>query len=393
MLYDVRAADALANVQVVQLEAPDLEAARAMAIRQRLTPLSISPSHRLSRSRRDAFNLPLFAEELAMLLDAGLPVVEAIDGLAERQSTPSAQAVLAGLAKALRSGDRLSTAMTRYPVAFPELFIGIVRAAERTSSLSGSLAKYVAYDAHVRALRERLGSAAIYPGILLLFGSAVTLFLLTYVVPRFAAVYQSSGRPLPLVSQTLMDLGLVLSRNATLLSVALLAAVLLAVHWLRGRDRELGWTQLLSLLPGAAAKLRIIESARLYRTLGMLLEGGLPIRESLALATSVVFGDRRGSLTAVSHAIEGGRTLSASLNDVGLCTPLALRLLQVGERSGQLGSMLQRTAAFHEHETALWIERFSRIVGPALMVLISLIVGVVVIFLYIPVFDLAGSLQ
>lgn len=393
MLYEVRAADAASQLKTLHLEASDAADARQQALRLRLTPVSVKPHTAGVTGRRDRFDLSLFAEELQMLLSAGLPLIDAIDGLAERQSGGASRSVYTALASRLRNGERLSAAMGRQPDVFPALFVGIVRAAETTSSLPSSLTKYVAYESHLKVLRERMASAAIYPMILLVVGVAVTLFLMTYVVPRFASVYQSSGRSLPWISQTLLDVGRLLSQNLVLGLVLLLGAVLLGWRWYQPRRRALGWLQLLGLLPGAASRVATIEISRLYRTLGMLLEGGLPVRDALVLADAVVFGDRRRALADVLRNVEGGEPLSASLEQASLSTPLALRLTQVGERSGQLGLMLERTAMFHEHETALWIERFSKTFGPVLMILISLIVGMVVVFLYIPVFDLAGGLQ
>jgi len=393
LLYEVRAADAASQLKTLHLEASDPADARQQALRLRLTPVSVKQHNSGVTGRRDKFDLSLFAEELQMLLSAGLPLIDAIDGLAERQSGTASRSVFAELASRLRHGERMSAAMSRQPDVFPLLFVGIVRAAETTSSLPSSLAKYVAYESHLKMLRERMASAAIYPMILLVVGSAVTLFLMTYVVPRFASVYQSSGRSLPWISQTLLDVGRLLSENFLLGLILLLGVFLLGWRWYQPRKQGLGWIQLLALLPGAASRVATIEISRLYRTLGMLLQGGLPVRDALALADAVVFGARQQALARVLRKVEGGEPLSVSLEQASLSSPLALRLIQVGERSGQLGLMLERAAMFHEHETALWIERFSKTFGPVLMILISLIVGMVVIFLYIPVFDLAGSLQ
>lgn len=393
MLYEVRAADAACQLKILHLEATDAVDARQQALRLRLTPVSVKPHFRRSSGGRGRFDLPLFAEELQMLLGAGLSLIDAIDGLAERQAGDTSHSVLMALAERLRNGERLSAAMGRQPEVFPPLFVGIVRAAESTSNLPSSLSKYVAYESHLKVLRDRMVSAAIYPTILLVVGSAVTLFLMTYVVPRFATVYQSGGRSLPWISQALLDTGRLLSQNLQLGLTALLVVCFVGWRWYRQRRHTFGWIQVLALFPGAGSRVAIIEISRLYRTLGMLLEGGLPVRDSLALADAVVFGPRRQALAHVLRKVEGGQPLSSSLQQAGLSTPLAMRLLQVGERSGQLGPMLERAAMFHEHETALWIERFSKTFGPVLMILISLIVGMVVIFLYIPVFDLAGSLQ
>jgi general secretion pathway protein F len=193
VLFEVRAADATLQVTTVHLEAIDAADARRQALRLKLVPVSVQPHRERGGGRGARFDRVLFAEELQMLLSAGLPLVDAIEGLAERQTDQGSRSVLVALTVALRQGERLSSAMARQPAAFPALFVGIVRAAERTSNLAASLSKYVTYESHLRLLRERLTSAAIYPAILLVAGSAVTLFLLTYVVPRFAAVYDSSG--------------------------------------------------------------------------------------------------------------------------------------------------------------------------------------------------------
>lgn len=393
MLYEVRAATPSAELTTLHLEAATADEARAQAVRLRLAPVSVKPHSVAPHRRRDEFDVTLFAEELRILLEAGLPVLEALDGLAERQTDAQGSSILRGLSEKLRQGEKLSQAMSKQVAVFPPLFTGIIQAAESTSSLPASLAKYVAHQRHLQQLRDRITSATLYPGILLVVGSAVTLFLMVYVVPRFAAVYRSGGRSLPLASQVLLEAGDWLGQHVVLV---LAAAVIAAFGvWSSMRRRAPGerWIWLAGAWPALGRRLATVETARMYRTLGMLLQGGLPMRQSMLLAGSVTFGGRRDALDAARLAVEGGQPLSESLAQHGLATPLALRLLKVGEQGGRLGDMLERAAEFHEHETALWMERFSRVFGPALMVLISLVVGVVVVLLYVPVFDLAGSLQ
>lgn len=147
------------------------------------------------------------------------------------------------------------------------------------------------------------------------------------------------------------------------------------------------------MLPGARPRLEILELSRLYLTLGMLLEGGIAVQQALKLSGAVVDAQRQPALDAVRGAVESGDSLSVALERYGLSTPVALRLLRVGEQSGQLGHMLTRTAAFYEGETTRWIERFTKAFEPVLMAAIGLVIGLIVILLYMPVFDLAGSLQ
>jgi general secretion pathway protein F len=393
MQFEVRATDTTAKLTTLFVEAPDVADARRQALRLRHTPVSIKARSQSGAARHGTFDLTLFAEELQMLLSAGLSLIDAIEGLAERQAADTSRSVFQALATGLRNGDKLSVAMGGQPDVFPPLFVGIVRAAESTSSLPAALTKFVAHESHVRVLRERMTSAAIYPALLLGVGSVVTFFLMVYVVPRFATVYESSGRPLPWVSQLLLEAGGALNQNLAWVLLGFSVITVWTWRLLRRQGAAVSWLSVLALLPGVTGRVQTIELSRLFRTLSMLLEGGLPVREALLLAGEVMFGACRTALADTLRRVEGGEPLSEGLRHAQLSTPLALRLIQVGERSGQLGPMLERAALFHEHETAIWIDRFSKTFGPILMVLISLVVGLIVIFLYIPVFDLAASLQ
>jgi len=259
--------------------------------------------------------------------------------------------------------------------------------------LPAALSRYLQYETRLDSVRHKVASAAIYPSILLAVGGGVSLFLLGYVVPKFAAVYQDTGRALPWASQLLMGWGHFVSTHAVLLLVGaalFVAAIGIAV---RKQLAQGGWWQLLRALPGASAKVDVMELSRLYLTLGMLLEGGIAIQHALQLCSAVASNDRKKALSKLREEIGAGYGFSDSLERNGLSTPVALRLLRVGERSGQLGVMLGRTAAFYDEETARWIERFTKAFEPVLMAAIGMVIGLIVVLLYMPIFDLAGSLQ
>lgn len=393
MQYQIRAINGQQQIQTLTLEALDEADARAQALARQLTPLSVAAGGGLRRRREPAFALLLFAHELHALLAAGLSVIEALDTLIEKDTQPARRNVLARLAADLREGHRLSAALRRQPAVFPALFVGIVQAAEGTSDLPRALSRYIDYESRLQAVRHKVVSAAIYPAILLTVGGAVSLFLLGYVVPQFAAVYQGSGRPLPWASQLLMHWGQFAGDHALALAGAMALVLGGAFWWARGQMASGGWWRFLGLLPGARPRLEILQLSRLYLTMGMLLEGGIPVQQALGLCAAVVDAPRQAALAAVRLRVESGDALSASLEQHGLSTPVALRLLRVGEQSGQLGAMLSRTAAFYESETARWIERFTKAFEPVLMAAIGVVIGLIVILLYMPVFDLAGSLQ
>jgi general secretion pathway protein F len=168
---------------------------------------------------------------------------------------------------------------------------------------------------------------------------------------------------------------------------AALAGTLLRRGWRSGQ-----LLAALARLPAVGEHVRLAELTRLYLTLGMLLEGGIAILAALDMVQAVSTPATRGALEVVRAQVAAGGRLSHALQEQGLATPIALRMLHVGERSGQLGPMLTRSALFHEAQTARWIERFSRLFEPVLMAAIGLVIGVIVVLLYMPIFELAGSL-
>lgn len=397
MQFTVRALDARQQVHSLVLEALDEADARRQAAAQSLTPLTIRErggAGGFTRpGGRGGFSLLLFAQELHALMVAGLSVIEALDALMEKDPHPERRAVLARLATQLREGLRLSAAMQAQPAVFPPLFVGIVQAAEGTSDLPSALSRYIDYETRLASVRHKVVSAAIYPAILVVAGTLVGLFLLGYVVPRFAAVYQGSGRELPWASQLLMGWGQFAAGHALPLAAGLAATAVAGTWWVRHQLAQGGWWRLLQVVPGARRHVRTLALSRLYLTLGMLLEGGIPLLQGLRLCHAVAGNEAAQALASVRADIESGASLSDALDRHGLSTPIALRLLRVGEQSGQLGAMLGRTAAFHEGEAARWIERFARAFEPILMAVIGIVIGLIVILLYMPVFDLAGSLQ
>ena len=398
MQFEARALSLQQQVETLTLEALDTVDARAQLVERQLTLLSlkeVSAWNKLASTggRGKRFDLLLFAQELHALVAAGLSVIESLEVLVERETQAHARLVLQRLITRLREGQRLSGALAQQADVFPALFMGVVQAAEGASDLPRSLERYIAYETRSQALRHKITSAAIYPGILMGVGSAVALFLLGYVVPRFAGVYKGSNRPLPWASQMLLAWGEFASQYALVLTMALVLTVALVVGVARRAMHSGSWWRMLGWLPGARPRLRVLELSRLYLTLGMLLEGGISITKAMQLGEAVLSPRRGRNLQAARQAVANGGRLSAALEQHRLSTPVALRLLRVGEQSGQLGQMLTRTAAFYDNETTRWIERFTKAFEPILMAAIGIVIGLIVILLYMPIFDLAGSLE
>jgi general secretion pathway protein F len=343
------------------------------------------------RGDRAPLSLVLFSQELLALLQAGLGIVEALEALLEKEGSAALRPVLTRLLNGLRDGKRLSVVMAEQPDNFPPLYLGMVRAAEGTSDLPRSLQRFIEYQGRIDAVRGKVVSAAIYPAILISVGGAVSFFLIAYVVPRFAEVYKGAGRELPWMSALLLQWGEFAGRYATGLLIGLgLAGVGLALVWRRFQALG-GWSLVLHRLPGVGERARIYELSRLYLTLGMLLEGGIALIPAMDTIGEVVSPSVRERLLLAKTQIQSGVPLSEAFLAQQLTTSISLRMLAVGERSGDMGAMLTQSAAFYDGEITRWIDRFMRSFEPLLMTAIGLVVGVIVVLLYMPIFDLAGS--
>ncbi|WP_342118534.1 type II secretion system F family protein [Pseudoduganella sp. OTU4001] len=347
----------------------------------------------LRAGKAKALSLVLFSQELLALLNAGLGVVEALEALLEKESAPATRSVLERLLGGLREGQRFSTVLAEQPQLFPPLYVGIVKAAEGTSDLPRSLERFIDYQQRVDLVRAKLVSAAIYPCILLLVGGGVSLFLIGYVVPRFAEVYQGAGRNLPWMSQVMLTWGQFAAAHTGPLLAGIAALVGGAVFGVRRLVRSGGMARLLGRLPGVGERVRIYELSRLYLTLGMLSEGGITILNAVDTVQGMVSANVKQGLQGARAMIEAGLPLSAAFEANGLTTPISLRMLRVGERTGEMGAMLTQSAAFYDGEISRWIDRFTRTFEPLLMAGIGLVVGAIVVLLYMPIFDLAGEMS
>jgi general secretion pathway protein F len=339
------------------------------------------------------FPLVLFTQELLALLRSGISLVEALETLGEKESKAGTAAVLAGLLVRLREGQSFSTALQSHPDAFPDLYVATVRASERTGSLPEALSRFVAYQTQLDAVKKHLVSASIYPLILIAVGGLVSLFLLGYVVPRFSHIYEDIGGDLPWLTRVLMAWGGFVEANGGLLLGTVVAAVAGLLFWVRRPAARQWAARQLMRIPALGERVRIYQLTRFYRTTGMLLMGGTAAPQALTMVSGLLDEELRLRLDAALRRIREGQTMSASLDGQGLTTPVALRMLRVGERTGMMGEMMERSAAFHEEELQRWVERFTRTFEPLLMALIGVVIGGIVLLMYFPIFELAGSIH
>ncbi|MEF2266795.1 type II secretion system F family protein [Janthinobacterium sp. LS2A] len=339
--------------------------------------------------------LPLlqFSQELLALLEAGLNLGEAMATLHNKETRAGAKATLAAIVLTLQQGLCFSDTLAGFPDIFPDIYIATVHAAERSGNLPEALARFVAYQLQFDAIRKKLISAAIYPCMLLVVGGLVTLFLLGYVVPKFSVVYESSGREIPWMSQMLLGFGQTLAAHPLLCAGALAAVVGAVVFGIANRAMRMALVLRLLRLPVLAGKAAEFRLARFYRALSLLLHAGIPLHKALAMVGPMLLPAQQEQLAQARRAVQEGMPFSTALEHAGMATPVAQSLLKVGENTGRLGDMLERSAKFHDEEFARWVDWASRLLEPLLMTIIGVVIGGVVVLMYMPIFELAGSLS
>jgi general secretion pathway protein F len=397
MQYQVKTLSRSSEVGWLLLDAADeLEAAR-QAKSMGHTVLAATPyrawSLRALKSRRGSFPLLLFSQELLVLLDAGLPLIESLEALGEKEQNRSAKHVIAELCSSLREGRTFSAALERQPEVFPPIYVATARASEKTGDLREALSRYVSYRSRLDIVRNKIVTASMYPLLLLGAGGLVCLFLMFYVVPRFSGIYEELGGNLPLLSVWLLKWGQLIDKHGEAVVAVLIAALAGLVYLVRRGGLRRWVSARLWALPAVGMRLRTYHLARFYRMTGMLVRGGTPVVQALEMAAGLLHPRLREPLEQATRRISEGAGLTTSLEQHHLTTPVALRMLAVGERSGALGEMMERIAVFHDEEITRWADWFTRLFEPILMALIGLAIGTIVILMYLPIFELAGSIQ
>jgi len=392
--FRIKALDASASVVSCVIDAVDeAEARRQLALRE-LKIISLEPVRRLRRLfQAPQLQIAVFSQQLVSLLEAGLSLVEALEALAQKESNAGTKHTLDRILARLYEGQTLAAAIAEHPATFPDLYVASVRASEKTGALREALTRYIAYQEQADTLRKTLVNACIYPAVLLVAGLLVTLFLMGYVVPRFSSIYEDVGTELPLASRLLLEWGKLIDAHAALVTAGVVGGLAGAIYGLARPTVRTAAGAWLARIPAIGRQLHVYQLARLYRTVGMLVRGGMPAVPALRMSGGVVLAGARAAYAAATRAVSEGQSLADAMERNGLTTPVAARMLRVGERSGNMGEMMERIADFCDEELGRWVAVMTRLIEPVLMIVIGLVIGVIVVLMYFPIFQLAGSIR
>jgi general secretion pathway protein F len=317
--------------------------------------------------------------ELAIMLTAGQDLNRALRFVVDGTGNPRARALLAEVHDKVRAGSSLATSIATYPQTFSKLYVGLIRAGEAGGTLAATLDRLAALLERERSLRVNLQAALIYPIILVVAAIGSIVLLLEYVLPQFTPIFEQAGAELPAATRTLIALGTVVDVAGPWLLLGLLAAGLFLRRALTIPRFRIRADRLLLSLPIVGSLIREVLAARLTRTLGTLLENGVPLISALAIA-----GEALGNLVATS-AVEaaavgakGGRGLAGPLNDAGLFPRRMIHLLQLGEEAAQLPAMLLKAADIHDEQARVMIQRIVALAIPSITIVMGMVVAGIV---------------
>ncbi len=382
-----------AVIAEASFEAADEAVLRARLASEGLRVLSLRPAERArAPGRADRFDVAAWSRELATLLRAGMTAVEAIETLQLQTDRPGA-ATQARLLAALHQGQPLSEAM-RSAGGFPQVLVASVIASERTSRLADALEDYLRYDSQLRALRRQAFSAAVYPTVVVAVGLLISLFLLTFVMPRFARMYASFRGEVSPVTQLMLWLSGVLTHSLPIvIGVVVVVAIGLRVAYRQGWLTRAA-ARIVAVIPPLNRARGHFVRAKLFQALMLTLRGGYPLVEALRVCETLRLGGGLDPLLAGARvAVEHGTSASRAMAGQGLVDNVGERLLRVGERSGQFEQVLQTLADRHAEAFATFVQRATRLVEPLLLLIVAVMVGGIVIMMYMPVFDIANGLH
>ena len=390
----VRETRAAANETVLRAEL-ERQGLRIFAIERRLG--LAMPTELLARFRRKRKipykTLMVFNQELAALLKAGLPLLQALNLMLERLREPNFREILTQVRDRVRGGEELSDAFASFGPVFPPLYAATLKAGERTGELEQVLRRFIRYLKLVIEARKRVVSALVYPSVLVGLSIAMLFVMAIFVMPRFTVFYDSMDMELPLLTRITLGVSVFLRDNILYILAGIIATVVAVRRWARtptGAVRLDHWRLRVPLL---GPVLHLFSLAEYCRSLSTLLAGGMPLVPSMEISGRAVSNLYvREKISPTVQQVREGKALHEALDGTGIVTDLAIDMVKVGEATGSLDVMLTNIADFFDEEVELRMQRILSLVEPLMLVIMGCLVAALLISVYMPMFNAMGGI-
>ena len=334
----------------------------------------------------------IFNQELAALLGAGLPLLQSIDLMLERQSDPQFASILGDVRERISSGEELSTAFAAHEERFPRLYPSTLKAGERSGDLEQVIRRFVRYLKLVIDARKRVVSALVYPAVLVVLSVAMIAVMTVVVVPKFSAFYEGMDAELPKLTQITLSIGSFFRDRWVPLLVAATVGSFFFRRWSRSPVGRLTVDHVKLRLPFFGPVLHRFAISEFTRSLATLQEGGLPLVPSLEISIGAIGNAYvRDQLASIVQKVKEGRPLYEALEESRVVDDLAIDMVQVGEATGALATMLTNVADFLDQEVEIRMARILTLIEPVMLVFMGLIVGILLVSIYLPMFSVMGQ--
>jgi type II secretion system protein F len=352
---------------------------------ERASWLGLGPSGRIRQG-----DLLALTQQLATLFEAGLPLDRALAILEELAPNPRMKALVTDLLRSVRGGSSLSDALAKHhPRPFSRLYINMVRAGEKGGVLELSLRRLAEFLEARAAFRDAIVSALAYPLVITAVGAGAIVFLLTFVIPRFATIFSDLGQAIPLPTQVLLSISAGVQDYWWAMLGAVLAAILAWRIWTGTPDGRLQWDQTLLALPVVGRLTAKIETARFARTLGTMLKSGVPVLGAMAVVGDMMTNQVVARwVTRVADAVKRGATIAAALSAHARFPPLAVHMVRVGEETGRLEEMLLKVADTFETDVRVELRRVIGLLEPSIILLMGVLVAFIVVAMLMAIFSI-----
>jgi type IV pilus assembly protein PilC len=339
-------------------------------------------------------DLVIFSQQLSTMVAAGLPIVECLYELIDETENPALRMALVQITQDILAGSTFSQALSRHPKIFSELFVALVHAGEIGGVLDQSLVSIAENLDKEQELREKVKSAFVYPIVVLVVATAVVTFMLMFIIPVFERVYSQFHARLPAPTLMLIAVSNFLSRFWWVALAGIAGIVVVLRGLVRTEKGKRIWDRMKLRLPLFGKLIRKIVVTRFVRTLGALVNAGVPMLAALHTSARVAANTEiTDAITKIAEDVTEGSSLSGPLRICGKFPNLVPRLVQAGEESGNLGEMLNKAAHFFDRDIEHTVRRLTTLMEPVLTIILGFIVGSIVVSLYMPIFTLATVIR
>jgi len=397
-VFTYRAADRRGQTIDGVMEAVDARAVAEQLRKDSYYPIKVAPqSERTSllslggtSSRVRQRDLMAMTQMLATLFEAGLPLDRALSILEELAPSPRVRTIISDLLRSVRGGSSLSEAMAKHhPRPFSRLYINMVRSGEKGGVLEVSLRRLAEFLEARAAFNEAVVSALAYPAVILTVGTGAIVFLMTFVIPRFAIIFKDLGQAIPLPTQILLEVSGAVVSYWWIGLLASLALVLGWRMWTSSAEGRLAWDQTLLRLPLVGGLTLKVETARFTRTLGTMLKSGVPVLGAMAVVGDMMSNQAiGGAVSRLSEGVKRGGTIAAGMKEHTAFPALAVHMVRVGEETGRLEEMLLKTADTFETDVRTELKRVLGMLEPIIILGMGVIVAFIVVAMLLAIFSI-----